>query len=573
MIGNFGERKKMDHAYTLQQLLKTKHGIQAKSEYIEQWLRERPPRPSDNRDTLQSSIFQHFLIKDLKDTSMPTIPSDFGNDPLTSFPPGPGIVLQMVDTRDISNSTHSLLNNLATVAPVRQVYVRRATTGDIRFPRGTLRWTLTDGYKEIVALEDERIHSLNLTTPFGIKLFIKPCEVRSGILFLKPANVKVLGGQVESLFGGNMLEELERRFKAKLGLLSTGPSSDTQAANQAPHPSASSTNRPASSISPVSTTIQPLSATNNNHDNDNRYNDDDDDEYGFDDFGDDFDDEMVSQMEALERVRSNPTQSSEQQEQLPLPTSPSPQQIEEDRYQREWSYEGPLTQRFLDEKTEDEGSGDDAMSFIFDEPTLVAAEKGPSPMDYESTSPLAQQASQLSLASDDNDDYTHDRDPAEQKITNPTVAQVAKYLHDVNNNQTSDIFLADQITVEGVCKRAVRLVIKKTSFFIIVKMADATEVIEDDFETALYVKLPNSYIEDEWGMTAEEYHNIKEAKGEHYVQENISKPWGKKYRDVQCKVTLDMTVTENDPKLGHTILDPLTYQVFDLKSQQMKIYK
>ena len=231
----------MSHAFTLQHRLKTQNGIQAKQDYIEQWLRDRPPRGSDTTETMHNSILQHFLSKDLKDTSIPTIPSNYGSAPLDSFPPGQGIVLQIVDVQDISNSTHSLLNNLATVAPVRQVYVRRATESDIQFSRGTLRWTLTDGYKEIVALEYERIPQLKLTTPFGckvklperirkkmklvftrsliffIQLFIKPCEVRSGLLFLKPANVKILGGQVESLFGGNMLEELERRFKAKLG--------------------------------------------------------------------------------------------------------------------------------------------------------------------------------------------------------------------------------------------------------------------------------------------------------------------------------------------------------------------
>ena len=160
----------MSHVFTLQHRLKTQNGIQAKQEYIEQWLRDRPPRTSDTAETMHNSILQHFLSKDLKDTSIPTIPSNYGNAPLDSFPPGQGIVLQIVDTQDISNSTHSLLNNLATVAPVRQVYVRRATEGDIQFPRGTLRWTLTDGYKEIVALEYERLSQLKLITPFGCKV-------------------------------------------------------------------------------------------------------------------------------------------------------------------------------------------------------------------------------------------------------------------------------------------------------------------------------------------------------------------------------------------------------------------
>lgn len=49
-----------------------------------------------------------------------------------------------------------------------------------------------------------------------IQLLLKSCQVRRGILLLEPSNVKVLGGQVPSLYGHNMLAELEKRFKKQL---------------------------------------------------------------------------------------------------------------------------------------------------------------------------------------------------------------------------------------------------------------------------------------------------------------------------------------------------------------------
>ena len=160
----------MDFSQTLRHLLESRNGIRPNPEYIHQWIREQPPRTVRDRESMHSSILEHFLHRDLRDTSLPTIPNTYGDEPLGSFPPGNGIVLQIVDTQDISNPTHSLLNNLATVAPVRQVYVRRATEDDVQFPRGMLRWTLTDGFTEIIGLESKTISQLKLTTPFGCKV-------------------------------------------------------------------------------------------------------------------------------------------------------------------------------------------------------------------------------------------------------------------------------------------------------------------------------------------------------------------------------------------------------------------
>lgn len=49
-------------------------------------------------------------------------------------------------------------------------------------------------------------------------MLIKSCQVRQGILFLDPVNVKVLGGSVLQLYDGNMIAALERRFRIRLRL-------------------------------------------------------------------------------------------------------------------------------------------------------------------------------------------------------------------------------------------------------------------------------------------------------------------------------------------------------------------
>ncbi|KAI9494100.1 hypothetical protein BDB00DRAFT_938634 [Zychaea mexicana] len=544
----------MDYAYTLQHVLKTQNGIQPKQEYIAQWLRERPPRSSDNRDIMHKSILQHFLSKDLRDTSIPTIPDNFGSDSLESFPPAPGIVLQIVDTRDISNSTHSLLNNLSTVAPVRQVYVRRATEDDVRFPRGTLRWTLTDGYTEVVALEYERINQLSLTTPFGCKVFIKPCEVRQGMLFLRPSNIKILGGQVESLFGGNMLEELERRFKAKLGLqpIATTESEimHRPALPQPPPLSAATTTTTTTSTTsaPPSRSTAPV-PSNNNHDD-------------YDEFDDDLDMQMLMEME---QTYSTSTRSrSQQQQQLLLqpPTSTSSIQAP----QRAASME-----RHAAEDTDQNDSFSDefmdAMSLDLEDmpTTTLAANQAPPLINHESTLPLARQASELNLNPEPeaepqqqqptlqctSDQKSMSEQQQETKaVSEVTVTQVVEYLRCRKSNPELTIQLPSQVTVQAIVSRPLRIGILPKQYNVTVQIEDLIMDLsleeEEREKNALCIMLPNDFIAKAWGLTSKEYCEIKEERGTKYVQDTYSKPWGKSFRNIQCKVELDLESTEED---------------------------
>lgn len=159
-------------AYTLSKLLEERVGIRLKPGYLETWL---STVARGDRETLYIAALDHCLNTNIAETSVPVIPSDFGKETLSTFPTGhlrngPGIVLQIQDTIDISHSTHSLLNNIASVAPVRQVYVRRNQNEDITFPRGMLRWTLTDGTRTVRAIEYKRFPNLDLKTPFGCKV-------------------------------------------------------------------------------------------------------------------------------------------------------------------------------------------------------------------------------------------------------------------------------------------------------------------------------------------------------------------------------------------------------------------
>ncbi|CDH53001.1 hypothetical protein RO3G_00763 [Lichtheimia corymbifera JMRC:FSU:9682] len=261
-----------DSSYTLLRMLENELGVKAKREYVQSWQQSQAEQFGDRR-RMYEALKLDFLGRDMADTCLPTIPSDFGSDQLNVFP-AKNTVLQIVDTKDLSHSTHSLLNELATVTPVRQVYTRRATDADINFPRGMLRWTLTDGTHQIVAIEMKRINELQLKTPFG-------CKVRRGILLLEPSNVKVLGGQVPSLYGHNMLAELEKRFKQQLRIEIDQTTTDTGRQGHNSSPASAPLDLPVNSETMRPEPEMPVGETSE------------------DDFGDDMD---IDDLEALERT-------------------------------------------------------------------------------------------------------------------------------------------------------------------------------------------------------------------------------------------------------------------------------
>ncbi|KAF8417472.1 hypothetical protein L210DRAFT_3580814 [Boletus edulis BED1] len=67
-----------------------------------------------------------------------------------------------------------------------------------RFPRGMLRFELSDGLTTFRAIEFRPLPQLELdTTPLGYKMFLKSTPIRNGIAFLEPSNVILKGYRTE----------------------------------------------------------------------------------------------------------------------------------------------------------------------------------------------------------------------------------------------------------------------------------------------------------------------------------------------------------------------------------------
>ncbi|CEP19528.1 hypothetical protein [Parasitella parasitica] len=202
---------------------KDRSGIRLKSEYLRAWKAARSEGIT-NYENAYNELVAEFLKTDISASSVPVIQDDYDKNSVDTFPvgylrEGCGVVLQIQDALDIRHSTFSILNSLRNATPVRQTYIERNEGDDVNLPRGMLQWVLTDGTKQIYGIELETIPGLDLKTPFGCKLLIKRCRVRRGMLLLTKDNVKVLGGNVVGLYGGDMIAELEDRCKRKLGII------------------------------------------------------------------------------------------------------------------------------------------------------------------------------------------------------------------------------------------------------------------------------------------------------------------------------------------------------------------
>ncbi|CAO3681448.1 unnamed protein product [Umbelopsis ramanniana] len=167
----------------------------------------------------------------MSSSSLPIIPPNFGQLHDVLFPGSTkGTVLQINSIMDIENSAQSLLNTITASTPVRQVYHQPPTipNGPVNFPRGTLKLEVTDGYKLITAIEFKRIPSLSMNTYLGTKILVKNCRVNRGTLMLEPGTFQILGGDVPSLYNGDMRKDLERRLRIRLGLPVSSEEEDTK---------------------------------------------------------------------------------------------------------------------------------------------------------------------------------------------------------------------------------------------------------------------------------------------------------------------------------------------------------
>ncbi|KAF9223778.1 hypothetical protein BS17DRAFT_118080 [Gyrodon lividus] len=124
------------------------------------------------------------------------------------------LLVEIRSITDIANSAFSLLNTHQTRLDradlglaqgdanpngEQQQQIDEEDEGPIpRFPRGMLRFELSDGCTTFRAIEFRSLPELELgVTPLGYKMLLKSTPIRNGIAFLEPSNVTLKGFSTE----------------------------------------------------------------------------------------------------------------------------------------------------------------------------------------------------------------------------------------------------------------------------------------------------------------------------------------------------------------------------------------
>ncbi|KAF9392245.1 recQ-mediated genome instability protein 1 [Podila verticillata] len=108
-----------------------------------------------------------------------------------------GVILQILQIQDISNSSLTLLERCEAVG------VMGDQSGGFQvgkaLPRGMCALDLTDGVRKIRAIAMEPIPEIAMEMKLGAKIRVWNAEVRHGVLQLYPTNAAALGGEVASM--------------------------------------------------------------------------------------------------------------------------------------------------------------------------------------------------------------------------------------------------------------------------------------------------------------------------------------------------------------------------------------
>ncbi|XP_076371725.1 recQ-mediated genome instability protein 1-like isoform X2 [Tachypleus tridentatus] len=164
-------------------------------------------------ERVKRCVYDQWLFADLRELATPCLPDEsltFQKYILQGC-----FVLQMNCVKDVSQPAYAQLlklqgrENEDTMVSAAPKHVLPHWESK---PTRMLMLTLTDGINYIQGMEYKPITSLSVDLPPGTKLLISgPVECRLGVLLLTPNNVKVLGGEVESLLEYNSKENIIMR--------------------------------------------------------------------------------------------------------------------------------------------------------------------------------------------------------------------------------------------------------------------------------------------------------------------------------------------------------------------------
>ncbi|NXX44626.1 RMI1 protein, partial [Tricholaema leucomelas] len=165
------------------------------------WIQEENRGSNLSQDQINRQVFEQWLLTDLRDLEYPVLPDCILGSPkgeLSGF-----YSIQIDSLIDVSQPAYSQLQKLRGKSTINEEVT--ASTQVFQKPWETkptrmLMLQLTDGIHQVQGMEYQLVPILRSNLPPGTKITIQGnIAYRLGVLMLKPENVQLLGGEVDSL--------------------------------------------------------------------------------------------------------------------------------------------------------------------------------------------------------------------------------------------------------------------------------------------------------------------------------------------------------------------------------------
>ncbi|NXJ53786.1 RMI1 protein, partial [Spizaetus tyrannus] len=166
------------------------------------WIQEENSGSNLSQAQINRQVFEQWLLTDLRDLEYPILPDcilDAPKGELSGF-----YSIQIDSLVDVSQPAYSQLQKLRGKNTVNEEVTASTQAFQKPWeakPTRMLMLELTDGIHQIQGMEYQPVPVLHSNLPPGTKITVQGnIAYRLGVLLLKPENVKLLGGEVDTLF-------------------------------------------------------------------------------------------------------------------------------------------------------------------------------------------------------------------------------------------------------------------------------------------------------------------------------------------------------------------------------------
>ncbi|XP_062985455.1 recQ-mediated genome instability protein 1 [Elgaria multicarinata webbii] len=178
------------------------------------WIQQENGGSNLAQASINKQVFEQWLLTDLRDLECPVLPDCILNDSkgeLNGF-----YSIQIDSLVDVSQPAYSQLQKIRGKNTVNEeITANTQGTGKSweAKPTRMLMLQLTDGIHHIQGMEYHPVPVLHSSLPPGTKVMIQgKVAYRLGVLLLKPENVRLLGGEVDSLVEDFIAERVLARL-------------------------------------------------------------------------------------------------------------------------------------------------------------------------------------------------------------------------------------------------------------------------------------------------------------------------------------------------------------------------